>query len=460
MMSTMYAIDELNELMFSINNFGYSASLANQNGVIIAESLPSSLIWHCESDKLGTIWTEEYGGTNGIGTALAEERAVAIYHDDRFFSQYCHQACAAAPFFTPLGHVAGVINLTTRNPHVDVMTHSLVTQLALKGSVHLEERMFRRHFRNYFMVRIQASSSHPLLLAVDRHGFIFGASYTVRKLLDLEDDDFGVKRLHDYFDEKAVTGQLARGEHHTEWYLNQDDSFVSVKLHEPLASGGLPGDFSRQITTSLKRNLVTEKVEKSALDRCAGKDLVMHKNVQLIRKVIDKGLPILLLGETGAGKDTIAKAIHTESARRDKNFVAFNCASVPESLIDSELFGYNRGAFTGAVKEGSQGRLVEADGGTLFLDEIGDMPLILQTRLLRVLETGEVSPLGAGKTRHVDIEIIAATNQKLQQRVADGTFREDLFYRLSGVIITVPPLRERSDLNFLIDTFLADFGLC
>ncbi|QNV67890.1 AAA family ATPase [Pseudomonas sp. CFA] len=191
-----------------------------------------------------------------------------------------------------------------------------------------------------------------------------------------------------------------------------------------------------------------------SLARCAGQDSRMQGNVRLIRKVLNKRLPLLLLGETGAGKDTLAKAIHQESERSRAPFVAFNCAAVPESLIDSELFGYSKGAFTGASKEGSQGRFQEADGGTLFLDEIGDMPLPLQTRLLRVLETGEVSPLGGGKAVRVDVQIIAATNQRLHEKVADGSFREDLFFRLAGMIIDIPALREREDKAQLIETVL------
>ena len=159
-----------------------------------------------------------------------------------------------------------------------------------------------------------------------------------------------------------------------------------------------------------------------------------------------------LLGETGVGKDTLARAFHEDSQRSSKPFVAFNCAAIPETLIDSELFGYATGAFTGARRNGSLGRLIEADGGTLFLDEIGDMPLALQTRLLRVLETGEVSPLGGGKTHHVDIQVIAATNQRLPELVRQGRFRQDLFYRLAGAVFTIPALRERSDIPQIVDS--------
>ncbi|MFD1488174.1 sigma-54 interaction domain-containing protein, partial [Ancylobacter vacuolatus] len=191
------------------------------------------------------------------------------------------------------------------------------------------------------------------------------------------------------------------------------------------------------------------------LDDCAGGDARMAANVRLVRRVLGGSLPILLLGETGVGKDAFARAIHEESPRRAAPFVAFNCASVPDTLIDSELFGYGSGAFTGARREGSTGRLVEADGGTLFLDEIGDMPVSQQTRLLHVLESGEVTPLGAGKPRRVDLQVIAATNQNLEAQVARGQFRQDLYYRLAGAVIDIPALRARTDRRALIEQVLA-----
>jgi len=164
---------------------------------------------------------------------------------------------------------------------------------------------------------------------------------------------------------------------------------------------------------------------------------------------------LLINGETGSGKEAFAKAVHHASQRADKAFVALNCAAIPESLIESELFGYRGGSFTGARKEGMQGKLQQADGGTLFLDEIGDMPLALQTRLLRVLEDRMVVPLG-GEPQAIDVRIISATHRDLLGRVADGSFREDLYYRLNGLEVGLPPLRERSDKSQLLDFLLAE----
>ncbi len=170
-------------------------------------------------------------------------------------------------------------------------------------------------------------------------------------------------------------------------------------------------------------------------------------------RVFERDVPLLLRGETGCGKEAFAQAVHQASQRRGKPFVAVNCASIPESLIESELFGYRGGSFTGARKEGMRGKLLQADGGTLLLDEIGDMPLALQTRLLRVLEERQVVPIG-GEPQAVDVRIVSATHRDLLERVEQGSFREDLYYRLNGLEVALPAVRERSDKERLLDFLL------
>ncbi len=188
----------------------------------------------------------------------------------------------------------------------------------------------------------------------------------------------------------------------------------------------------------------------SALDKLQFGDPQMLHNVQIAKRVVERNVPVMLLGETGTGKEMFAQALHRSGSRADKPFVAINCASIPEALIESELFGYISGAFTGARKDGHAGKILHANGGTLFLDEIGDMPVSLQTRLLRVLEEREVMPLGGEVPIKLDIRLISATHCDLQARIAQKEFREDLYYRLHGVTITMPPLRDRSDRPQLI----------
>jgi len=194
--------------------------------------------------------------------------------------------------------------------------------------------------------------------------------------------------------------------------------------------------------------------ENRALDCLHSPDPAMQHNVEILRRVVDRDISVLLLGETGTGKGYCARAIHSASRRADKPFVAVNCAAIPETLIESELFGHKAGAFTGATREGSMGRILQANGGTLFLDEIGDMPLPLQARLLNVIEDREVIPLGGNKVVSVDVRILSATQRDPVELIAKGLFREDLYYRLNGITVRMPPLRQRSDRADLIRKLL------
>ena len=184
-------------------------------------------------------------------------------------------------------------------------------------------------------------------------------------------------------------------------------------------------------------------------------DARLAQSIAKVEKVLGQGVPILIMGETGTGKEWLAQAIHQDSPRARGPFVAVNCAAIPEALIESELFGYEEGAFTGARRKGAAGRIMQAHGGTLFLDEIGDMPLALQARLLRVLEDRKVMPLGGSRPLAVDVELVCAPNHELRKRIAAGLFREDLYYRLNGLVVKLPPLRERGDLYALVATMLA-----
>jgi transcriptional regulator with PAS, ATPase and Fis domain len=177
----------------------------------------------------------------------------------------------------------------------------------------------------------------------------------------------------------------------------------------------------------------------------------MNKVVALARRAAPHGVPVLIEGESGTGKELMARAIHKASPFRDRAFVAVNCGAIPKELIESELFGHVKGAFTGAT-ETRQGHFVAADGGTLFLDEVGELPLEAQVKLLRSIEVGEVTPVGASKATKVRVRILAATNRNLVSEVANGRFRDDLYYRLAVMVLVIPPLRERqADVGLLID---------
>jgi transcriptional regulator of acetoin/glycerol metabolism len=443
--------DELDSLFLAVRGSGYSVSLSDQRGLVVLERSDFRTDTYVPADRPGSIWSEEIGGTNGIGTALFEQRPVAVYHGDHFYPELIHVACIGMPVFDTDGQVLGAINLSIRNPRLPEQTHRLIFDVASASVQRLEERLFYERFAGASILRLAGQDGAPPLLAVGPDHQLLGLNKAARNCLGLAGAAEGGS-LWAVFERNYKILSLS-SEDHIDLALRRPGSGQVIA-----ARATLPAAWSsrRPAARPVPASAGLARPSHGDLAACAGGDAVMHEQIRLLRRIRSAGLPILLLGETGVGKDTLARAIHAEGDRADKPFVAFNCAAIPESMIDSELFGYGAGAFTGAKKDGSIGRVAAANGGTLFLDEIGDMPLALQTRLLRVLESGEVTPLGNGKVQHVDIRVIAATNQELERRVADGLFRQDLYYRLAGLVLTLPPLRDREDLELLAARILED----
>lgn len=446
---------ELTRLLEIVGPVGYNATLADSQGIILVEVAPDDPAHHCISDKEGTFWLEEYGGTNGIGSTLIEQRATSVFKQDHYLADLITQSCVAAPVRSIDGRVKGVINLATRNKDITESAHRVIYQLALDSALRLEAKLFRSQFSNDSVLQFHRRTGPAVMLAIGEDFQVSGATRSARDLFGFGDTGRETPSLWDVFDRSSEAVLTHSGDLNT----------VGLRL---LSTGRLhkvsvwPGARTRRASSiSVPENYRSDRAVARAgrqqavtIADCAGSDRKMQANIAILNKLKDSGIPVLLLGETGTGKDTLAKAIHNESSRAREPFVAFNCAAVPESLIDSELFGYSKGAFTGANREGNVGRLVEAHGGTIFLDEIGDMPLQLQTRLLRVLESGEVTPLGAGRARQVDLQVIAATNQNVRTKIAEGLFREDLYYRLAGIVVDVPPLRERDDVAGIAQSLL------
>lgn len=433
---------------------GYAVSVANREGAIILQAGEGVSDLLCRSDRLGSVWMEEQSGTNGIGTCLADARPAAIFHDEHFFPDFFEHACVAVPFFGSDDTLSGVLNLSTENPRLDKATHALALRIALEASSRIDGKLFRAQHPRDYVLRLTDGET-AMLLAVDEDGCLVGADRWARKILSLPESALGSRSIWGVFERTTRIGSvfdLSRGQVELR-PLTSPRSMVA-ECFPPREACSITAGFERPKKVAATGS---GKAQAKPLDRCAGSDKEMHRQVRVLRRMLGAGLPILVLGETGVGKDTLARAVHEESTRSSGPFVALNCAAVQETLIDSELFGYGGGAFTGAKKEGSPGRLVEANGGTLFLDEIGDMPLAQQTRLLRVLESGEVMPIGGGKTRNVDLQIVAATHQDISTRVANGLFRQDLYYRLAGAVIRLPALRERDDVE---DIFQAMIVAC
>ncbi len=425
------------------------AAYLSETGSVLIASDASGILLAVEGDRAlterlacnhavpGAAWHEHQIGTNAVGTALALCQPVQIHGQEHFCEAGKPWSCTAAPIHDPAdGSVLGVIDVT--GPASAALTHAgpfvmamaeriraLLTQYELLARVRLFE-LYADH---------KPHTGEVVLL--DRHGRVVKATSGARV------DDAPLQ-----------PGQPLPG-------INA----------ERLASGlfaQLPETIRREWLTPLADNGESVGAILRLPSRPAGKpalapslEAIFHSSpslgrlLALAQRYAASRTPLLVQGETGTGKDLLAVAIHRAGPDPDTPFVAVNCAALPRELIASELFGYVDGAFTGARRGGARGRFEQANTGTLFLDEIGDMPLDLQPYLLRAVEERQISRLGDSAVRSVDVRVIAATNRPLALEVAAGRFRADLFYRLNGAVVSLPPLRERlEDLPWLIPALL------
>jgi transcriptional regulator of acetoin/glycerol metabolism len=454
---------EMENLYQQIAGSGYAILLTDSEGTVISHVLDPALRSEFQRAGLwlGADWSEEHEGTNGIGTALKERRSITIHGDDHFRSQHIALSCSGAPILDPYGRLLAVLDASSARTRDTRESQRHTLALVSMSARLLENCNFLREFRNDWVLRFHSRPEYvgllnEAILAIGDDGRILAANPSALAQLEFDEGSQLVGRMIQevLFLDMETLGRRARTQSATVSpirELGKGMRFFAM-IRAPATSVGTQTCRSRDELPKPAENAVAEVL---TLEDLAGRDKRMSHNVRCAAKVVDKRVPILLCGETGTGKEVMARAIHLASDRAEKPFVPVNCAAIPETLIESELFGYKHGAFTGARREGMRGRIVQADGGTLFLDEIGDMPPQLQTRLLRVLELREVLPLGDDSPTLVDINLISATHQNLSRLIAEGRFREDLYYRLNGITLTLPPLRERSDLYAIIRSALA-----
>lgn len=397
--------------------------------------------------SIGSSWQEQHRGTNAIGTAVAEANSIEIHGTEHFLERNGFLTCAAAPIMSASGELMGVIDISgdqrSRHPH----TLGLVSIAARM----IENRMVIAASRSHIRLHLHAypegiGSVAEGIIALSEDGWIVGANRNGLAMLRLTPADLGATPLNRSIDVK-FEALLAR-------HKRRPDQPTQVRLHD--GSTLFVQVYAEQ--ASLSSTAPASDVYSApddALARLDTGDQRWHNATEKARRIAGKPIPLLIQGESGVGKELFAHAVHDSSPRSDGPFVAINCAALPENLIEAELFGYSPGAFTGARRDGYIGRLREAHGGTLFLDEIGDMALSMQTRLLRVLQERQVTPLGGGRAVDVDFALICATHSKLREEADQGIFRSDLYYRINGLTVNLPTLRERSDFQALTERLLA-----
>ncbi|MGL6187205.1 MAG: sigma-54-dependent Fis family transcriptional regulator [Clostridium chrysemydis] len=409
--------------------------------------------------KVGMYMDEKSIGTNAMGIAIEEDRAVQVTAEEHYINIFQTLTCSAAPIHGKDGEIIGSLNLTAQ--WTEKHPHSL--GLVIFGVKAIENELDKIHSKEIldktynYMGSIMDNTDKGLILIND-----FGKIKKVNKLaLEIlcgDEKKLIGKRIANIIPnwENIINGFRTNlyNVYTKDIKLNFDNSHKTLIVVKPII---LKEKLIGAIVTLSKEEDEYKNNNTGAyksFDDIIGESDAICNVITNCKVIANSPSTILIQGESGTGKEVFAQAIHNYSYRRDKKFVPVNCGAIPKSLIESELFGYEEGAFTGAKKGGKQGKFEQADGGTIFLDEIGEMPIEMQVHLLRVIQEGRVTRVGSDREIPVDVRIIAATNKNLKEEVRNKRFREDLYYRLSVIPITLPPLRERlGDISRLIDHF-------
>ncbi len=457
----------VNQLYGFVKGSGFFAILTDEEGCILKVIGDEDILAKAFSIEMvpGAFMDERSIGTNAMGTALAEGMAVQVSGTEHFVTAYHQWTCSGAPIRDADGRVIGALDLTGNCENVHSHTLGMVVAAtdAIGKLLRIERINEELSLSKQYAETIIDSLSAGIVTA-DLRGTVVTASNSSAAMFGYEAAELRRMNVADLVEgwDRIRESLIARHP------FQEEDLAVNARRNRlrfsvsayPLVG---PGGETRNAVLVFKelrrvRKLANKILGRQAIytfDKILGADENFVRVVDFAKKAADSRSTVLILGESGTGKELFAQAIHNASDRREESFVAINCGALPRTLIESELFGYEEGAFTGAKRSGQPGKFEIADGGTVFLDEIGEMPIDLQTRLLRVIEEGTVCRVGGDHDIPVNVRVVAATNKDLREEVERGNFRKDLYYRLNVLPLELPPLRERKgDIPLLLDYFM------
>ena len=468
------------ERMYSIvKGSGAYILLSDREGYILDVIGDPDIVYQGESYSLlvaGACRSEVLAGTNAVGTTLYLNQPIQFWGEEHYIEWHKAYACAGAPFYDANDNLLGSITVTCKisyaHPHtlgmVSCAADSITREVKLKAAMAKLEllnsqrnMMIENMTAGVFLLSPTGRISQVNTIALSMLGFTY-ANTLGKQFFDLVSIDYltNSECKRNFFSKECYNLEVNLA---AASYPAQSKKFNLSINHIKNSANELIGILVRINKPEMIQKLV-KRIEgyhaKYSFNDIIGESEPMLRLKSACVKAARSDSNVLILGESGTGKELIAQAIHNASPVSSGPFVAINCASIPNNLVESELFGYERGAFTGAAKEGRPGKFELADGGTIFLDEIGDMPLDVQATLLRVIQTREVTRIGSNSPRPVNIRIIAATNQNLSKAVQDKTFRGDLYYRLNVFTIQPPALKDRGagDIKLLADFFVDNYN--
>ncbi len=465
---TFYTVakEQIDKLYTLLQGTGFCMALADKDGYVLYIIGDTDLVEHFKNRNCipSYRWTEKDMGTCAIGLTLEDKKPIYIPGNEMYATLAQNISNSGAPVFDIDGSLLGVISLSGYTEKMHIHTLGLVCQAAEAVTSHLKEQRHSKELaiKNKYMSALLEAGTKGIV-TVDPKGRIVQTNQKARCIFELDKNCIGkpfssLTKTNFNFEQVLHKGKrfLAR-----EISTNKGNGFLAL---DPviMKNGEIVGAI---LTITEKKEMMQLAMEMTGskahftFDAIVGTSPKLLEALEIAKIAAKNTASLLIYGETGTGKELFAQAIHNAGDRSDRPFVALNCGAIPSELLESELFGYEEGAFTGAQKGGRPGKLELADTGTLFLDEIGDMPFNMQVKLLRALQTGEIRRVGGIRTIPIDIRIISATNKDLKKEIEKECFRPDLFYRITTLSILIPPLRERrDDIPLLVDYFFKRFG--
>lgn len=445
-------VQRLHELLAEQN---YVVMLNDARGVALSFRSNAAVLDACSAAGVlpGSVWCEELQGTNGVGLCIQEQRPLSVVMQDHFASSLTNVSCTVAPIFGAAGQLAGVLDATTLRPS-DRAAQAMVRHLVVAAARRIENLCFARRNTGHALLRLSrhddfCDMAAEARIALDAAGRVVDATPLAQQLLQRS----GTPLIGQPLAQLQGLGGL-RGGAPGVAFIELERGRIYFRLELP-GTGLAASTASAPTSARTSGPRAQDDGDRPNVADIVGSDAGVGRDVAIARRLVSHRVPVFLHGETGTGKSALARALYLDAGGSPDKFVAINCAAITPELIESELFGYRPGAFTGASRHGARGRLLEADGGMLFLDEIGDMPLALQTRLLQVLSDGEFVPVGATQPVRAQFALVAASLHDLEQQVRAGRFREDLYFRLAGATVRLPVLRQRGDRDELIERAFA-----
>lgn len=465
---TFYTVakEQIDKLYTLLQGTGFCMALADKDGYVLYIIGDTDLVEHFKNRNCipSYRWTEKDMGTCAIGLTLEDKKPIYIPGNEMYATLAQNISNSGAPVFDIDGSLLGVISLSGYTEKMHIHTLGLVCQAAEAVTSHLKEQRHSKELaiKNKYMSALLEAGTKGIV-TIDPKGRIVQTNQKARCIFELDKNCIGkpfssLTKTNFNFEQVLHKGKrfLAR-----EISTNKGNGFLAL---DPviMKNGEIVGAI---LTITEKKEMMQLAMEMTGakahftFDAIVGTSPKLLEALEIAKIAAKNTASLLIYGETGTGKELFAQAIHNAGDRSDRPFVALNCGAIPSELLESELFGYEEGAFTGAQKGGRPGKLELADTGTLFLDEIGDMPFNMQVKLLRALQTGEIRRVGGIRTIPIDIRIISATNKDLKKEIEKECFRPDLFYRITTLSILIPPLRERrDDIPLLVDYFFKRFG--